>query len=116
LFKTELELGLCLRLPAEGPCECDLYLRCSKFFTTSEYAPRLRPPGPRTPTRPGRHRAWLATGIAAIEHRLSNALIESTNTKVRLIIRRAFGFHSAKAIIALAMLTLDGHQPALPDR
>lgn len=41
-FKTELELGHCLRLPAEGPCECDLYLRCSKFFTTSEYAPRLR--------------------------------------------------------------------------
>ncbi len=25
-FKTELELGHCLRLPAEGPCECDLYL------------------------------------------------------------------------------------------
>jgi integrase len=41
-FKTELELGHCLRLPQEGPCECDLYLRCSKFFTTSEYAPRLR--------------------------------------------------------------------------
>ena len=41
-FKTELELGHCLRTPAEGPCECDLYLRCPKFFTTSEYAPRLR--------------------------------------------------------------------------
>src|SRR6266581_4700414 len=25
-FKTELELGHCLRLPQEGPCECDLYL------------------------------------------------------------------------------------------
>ncbi|WP_327321189.1 tyrosine-type recombinase/integrase [Streptomyces sp. NBC_01210] len=41
-FKTELELGHCLRASAEGPCECDLYLRCSKFLTTSEYAPRLR--------------------------------------------------------------------------
>ncbi|MBL3670097.1 site-specific integrase [Streptomyces sp. M2CJ-2] len=41
-FKTELELGHCLRAPAEGPCECDLYLRCSKFLTTSEDAPRLR--------------------------------------------------------------------------
>ena len=41
-FKTELELGHCLRLPVEGPCECDLHLRCSKFFTTSEYTPRLR--------------------------------------------------------------------------
>lgn len=27
---------------AEGPCECDLYLRCPKFFTTSEYTPRLQ--------------------------------------------------------------------------
>jgi integrase len=41
-FKTELELGHCLRLPQEGPCECDLYLYCPKFLTTREYAPRLR--------------------------------------------------------------------------
>jgi hypothetical protein len=41
-FKTELEFGRCLRLPAEGPCECDLYLTCAKFVTTPEYAPRLR--------------------------------------------------------------------------
>lgn len=41
-LKTELELGHCLRLPAEGPCECDLMLTCSKFLTSSDYAPRLR--------------------------------------------------------------------------
>jgi integrase len=41
-YKTELELGHCLRLPAEGPCECDLYLTCAKFVTTPQYAPRLR--------------------------------------------------------------------------
>lgn len=41
-FKTELELGHCLRLPAEGPCECDLYLTCAKFVTTPAYAPRLQ--------------------------------------------------------------------------
>ncbi|TDC65833.1 site-specific integrase [Micromonospora sp. KC207] len=41
-LKTELELGHCLRLPAEGPCECDLYLTCAKFVTTADYAPRLR--------------------------------------------------------------------------
>jgi hypothetical protein len=41
-LKTELELGHCLRLPAEGPCECDLYLTCAKFVTTPDYAPRLR--------------------------------------------------------------------------
>jgi hypothetical protein len=40
-LKTELELGHCLRTPAEGPCECDLILTCSKFLTTSHYAPRL---------------------------------------------------------------------------
>ncbi|WP_225840440.1 site-specific integrase [Streptomyces sp. NK08204] len=32
-FKTELELGRCLRLPAEGPCECDLYLREVRHHT-----------------------------------------------------------------------------------
>lgn len=41
-LKTELELGHCLRLPSEGPCECDLYLSCSRFVTTPAYAPRLR--------------------------------------------------------------------------
>ncbi|MBV9328496.1 MAG: tyrosine-type recombinase/integrase [Chloroflexi bacterium] len=41
-FKTSLELGHCLRLPEEGPCECDLYLTCAKFLTAPEYAPRLR--------------------------------------------------------------------------
>jgi hypothetical protein len=41
-LKTELELGHCLRLPQEGPCECDLVLTCSKFLTTSAYVPRLR--------------------------------------------------------------------------
>jgi integrase len=41
-FKTELELGHCLRLPQEGPCQCELYLNCAKFVTTPAYAPRLR--------------------------------------------------------------------------
>jgi transposase len=54
--------------------------------------------------------------IAAIINTLSNALIESTNTTIRLIIRRAFGFHSAHAIIALARLTLGGHPPEPPGR
>jgi hypothetical protein len=37
-----MPLGHCLRLPQEGPCECDLYLTCAKFVTTPRYAPRLR--------------------------------------------------------------------------
>jgi transposase len=54
--------------------------------------------------------------VASIEHGLSNALVESMNTKIRLIVRVAFGFHSAEAIIALAMLSLGGHRPTLPAR
>jgi transposase len=54
--------------------------------------------------------------LAAIEHNLSNGLIESTNTKIRLITRIAFGFKSPEALIALALLTLGGHRPALPGR
>ena len=53
---------------------------------------------------------------AALTHDLSNALIESTNTKIRLLQRVAFGFHSADALIALAMLALGGLRPALPGR
>lgn len=54
--------------------------------------------------------------LAAIKHNLSNGLIESTNTKIRLITRAAFGFHSAGPLIALAMLTLGPHRPTLPGR
>ncbi len=41
-IKTELAIGHCLRLPSEGPCECDLYLNCAKFATTKTYAGGLR--------------------------------------------------------------------------
>jgi hypothetical protein len=53
---------------------------------------------------------------ATLEHGLSNALIESVNTKIRLLTRVAFGFRSATALIALAMLSLGGHKPTLPGR
>ena len=52
--------------------------------------------------------------LAAIQHGLSNARIEQINTQIRLITRRAYGFHSAQALIALAMLTLAGLCPSLP--
>ena len=45
-----------------------------------------------------------------------NARVEAINTKIRLITRRAYGFHSAEAVIALAMLTLGGLRPPLPGR
>ncbi|MBU6422857.1 MAG: ISL3 family transposase [Chloroflexi bacterium] len=59
------------------------------------------------------HRSGIA---AALTERLSNALVESINTKIRLITRVAFGFHSPEALIALAMLSLGGYCPPLPGR
>jgi transposase len=53
---------------------------------------------------------------AAIRHGLSNARVEQVNTQLRLIIRRAFGFHSPHAAIALAILSLGGLCPPLPGR
>jgi transposase len=52
--------------------------------------------------------------LAAIEHGLSNARVEAINTQIRMITRRAFGFHSPGALIALAMLSLAGLCPPLP--
>ena len=60
-----------------------------------------------------KHRSRI---LAAIEHNLSNGLVESTNTKIRLLTRMAFGFKSPEALIALALLSLGGHKPALPGR
>jgi transposase len=51
---------------------------------------------------------------AAIENELSNARVEAINTQIRLITRRAFGFHSPDALIALAMLSLADLCPPLP--
>lgn len=60
-----------------------------------------------------RHRQQIE---AAVREDLSNALVESTNTKIRVLTRIAFGFHSAEALIALAMLSLGGYRPDLPGR
>lgn len=53
---------------------------------------------------------------AALMHELSNARVEAINTRLRLLTRIAFGFRSPDALIALAMLSLAGHCPPLPDR
>jgi transposase len=52
----------------------------------------------------------------ALKNGLSNGIVESVNTKIRLILRVGFGFHSPQAVIALAMLTLGGYRPPLPGR
>jgi transposase len=53
---------------------------------------------------------------AAITNKLSNAAVEQVNTQIRLITRRGFGYHSPRAVIALAMLSLAGLCPPLPGR
>jgi transposase len=53
---------------------------------------------------------------ATLQYGVNNGRVESLNTKVRLIARRAFGFHSAHALIALSELTLGGLCPPLPGR
>lgn len=63
--------------------------------------------------RVSKHRAAIEVSI---DHRLSNALVESVNTKLRLITRWAFGFRDHHALIGLAMLALGGLCPPLPGR
>jgi transposase len=51
---------------------------------------------------------------AAIKQGLSNARTEQINTQLRVIARRAYGFHTPEALIALGMLSLGGLCPSLP--
>lgn len=51
---------------------------------------------------------------ATLSHGLSNALVESVNTRIRLLTALAFGFRSPDALIGLAMLKLGGYCPPLP--
>jgi len=53
---------------------------------------------------------------AAMRHKLSNALIESTNTKIRVLHRMAFGFKKPEHLVALALLDRGGYCPPLPGR
>jgi transposase len=43
--------------------------------------------------------------LAAVRLGVTNARAEALNNKVRLITRRAYGFHSVNAALALVMLT-----------
>jgi transposase len=71
--------------------------------------PRLR--------RVGRKVKKNIKGIeAAMLHNLSNALIESTHTKLRVLHRMAFGFRQPEHLIALALLDRGGYCPPLPGR
>ena len=53
---------------------------------------------------------------AALDSGLSQGLVESTNTKIRLLTRIAFGFHGYQPLVALAMLALGAQPPRLHGR
>jgi transposase len=54
--------------------------------------------------------------LAYIETKLTNGIVEGFNNKLRMIMRRAFGFHSADALIAMLYLCCGGIHlsPPLP--
>jgi transposase len=54
--------------------------------------------------------------LAALKLGLSNARLEALNSKVRLLSHRAYGFHSANALIAMIYLCCAGIQIPLPHR
>ncbi len=60
-----------------------------------------------------RHRRAIEESLRS---KTSNALVESTNTKIRVLTRVAFGFRSPEALIAMAMLSVGGVCPMLPGR
>lgn len=54
--------------------------------------------------------------LNTLDHGLSNARSEATNTHLRALTKRSYGFHSPDALIGMAMLTRGGLCPALPGR
>ena len=60
--------------------------------------PRVRDPGSHHPPLP-------QPDLEHLDHGLSNAKSEATNTHLRALTKRAYGFHSPDALIAMAMLT-----------
>ena len=54
--------------------------------------------------------------LAYVKGRLTNGFTEEINNKLRMVARRAFGFHSAQALISMLFLTCGGIRldPPLP--
>jgi transposase len=63
-----------------------------------------------------RVRKNMAGILAGLLNNLSNAIVESTNTKLRVLTRIAFGFRQPEHLIALALLDRGGYTPPLPGR
>lgn len=61
-------------------------------------------------------RKHLEGVLAYVRERLTNGYVEGINNRLRMVARRAYGFHSHKALIAMAFLCCGGIQlqPRLP--
>jgi transposase len=105
LLKEQLRLVFQLADPAEAKALLDAWLAWARRCRIASFV--------RLAKTIREHYAGI---LATLNHRLSNARIEAINTTLRLICRRAYGFHSAEALIALAMLRLGGLCPPLPGR
>lgn len=58
-----------------------------------------------------KHRAGI---LAAVRLGVNNARHQALNRRVRMIVNRAYGFHSSHAALALIMLTLGPITHVLP--
>ena len=54
--------------------------------------------------------------LHTIELHMSNARIEATNNKIKLIIRRAYGFRNIQSMIDMIMLVCSNLEVPLPNR
>lgn len=63
-----------------------------------------------------RIRPYRVDIVATLTHRLSNAVVEGLNGRVRLLINIARGFRSTEALMALMHLHLGRYKPTLPGR
>jgi transposase len=103
LLKEQLRLVLHEHDPAVAPGLLDDWLRDAGQSGLAPFAKAAR--------TIAKHREQI---LLAITERVTNARVEALNTTMRLLTRRAYGFHTARPLIALAMLKLGGHRPSLP--
>ena len=61
-------------------------------------------------------RSYRPLILNTLDHGLSNGRTEATNTHLRALTKRAYGYHSPEALIGMAMLTRGGLCPDLPGR
>lgn len=54
--------------------------------------------------------------LNTVEVQMSNARIEATNNKIKLIIRRAYGFRNIQSMIDMIMLVCSNLEIPLPNR